>query len=292
MWEIVYIAASLRLPIVMNAPNRALSAPINIWNDHSDSMAERDGGWIQLYCENSQEAYDTSIMAYRIAENSNVSLPVMVCVDGFTLSHLWEPAQFEDDKEVEKFAGKFVSRFALDSSSPKTFGALAFPKDFMTFKKQQDDAMASSLSVIKAVNSEFSKKFGRSYGDGLIETYRMDGAKKAIIGMGSLCSTSRIAVDMLRSKGEKIGLIKIKSFRPFPLEELRKTAKNLEGIAVIDRAISLGSFGPLYLDVKTALPNLKINDFILALGGKDISEDIISGIAGKIGQEKEIEWIF
>jgi pyruvate ferredoxin oxidoreductase alpha subunit len=292
MHEMIFIAAGMRLPIVMAVANRTLSAPINIWNDHSDTMAERDSGWIQLYCENSQEAYDTSIMAYKIAENKKVMLPVMVCIDGFTLSHLWEPVKFEDDKKVEGFVGKFVPLHTLDPSSPKTFGALAFPKDFMSFKKQQEEAINNSIGVITSVSSNFKKNFGRDYGNGLIETYMMEDAKEALIAMGSVCSTSRIIIDKLRKTGKKVGLIKIKSFRPFPIEELRKITKNIEGIAVIDRAMSLGSFGPLYLDVKTAVPNIKTNNFITSLGGRDINEEMIESIINKIGQKQEIEWIF
>lgn len=292
MHEMLFIASGMRLPVVMAVANRALSAPIDIWNDHSDTMAERDSGWLQFYCENSQEAYDTTLMAFKISEDNNVMLPSMVCVDGFTLSHLWEPVEFANGKDVDSFLPEFSPMLRLDASSPKTFGALAFPNMYMNFKKQQQDAMDNALEVIKRVNSDFMKKFGRGYGDGLVETYMMDDAKTAIIAMGSACSTARIAIDRLRKAGSKTGMIKIKSFRPFPVNELRKITKGLDGIAVIDRAISLGNAGPLFTDVKSAIPDLKINDFIVGLGGRDINESMIEGIIKRIGQKKEVEWIF
>lgn len=292
MHEMIFVASGMRLPIVMAVANRALSAPINIWNDHSDTMAERDSGWLQFFCENAQEAYDTVIMSYKISENKKIMLPSMVCVDGFTLSHLWEPVQFLQQEKVDSFLPKFKPELRLDSFSPKTFGALAFPNTYMEFKKQQQDAMENAISVIKRVNSDFGKNFRRSYGDGLIETYRMEEADTAVIAMGSVCSTSRIVVDKLRSEGRKVGMIKIKTFRPFPIEELKKAAENLNCAAVVDRAISLGSFGPLFTEVKSVLPNIKINNFIVGLGGRDINEQMIEGIIKKTPQEKEVEWIF
>ena len=292
MHEMLFIASGMRLPIVMAFANRAMSAPINIWNDHSDTMAERDSGWLQFYCENSQEAYDTTIMSYMISESNDVMLPSMVFVDGFTLSHLWEPVEFLTDGEVAKFLLSFSPKFKLDASSPKTFGALAFPNAYMEFKKQQHDAMLDSIRVIKKVNSDFMKKFGRGYGDGLIETYKMEGAKTAFIAMGSVCSTSRTVIDKLRKQGKKVGLIKIKAFRPFPIEELRKMTNGLGGIAVIDRAISLGSYGPLFTESKSAVPDLKMNNFIMGLGGRDVNEEMIEGVIKKIGQKSEVEWVF
>lgn len=292
MHEMLFIASGMRLPIVMAVANRALSAPINIWNDHSDTMAERDSGWLQFYCENSQEAYDTTIMSCLISESKNVMLPSMVCVDGFTLSHLWEPVEFLEDKQVESFVPSFNPEFKLEASSPKTFGALAFPNTYMQFKKQQQDAMNDSIKAIKKANSDFRKKFGRGYGDGLIETYKMEGAKTALIAMGSVCSTARIVIDKLRKQGKKIGMIKIKTFRPFPIDELRKIADGLEGIAVIDRAISPGSYGPLFTEVKSIVNDVKMNDFIVGLGGRDVNEGMIEGIIKKIGQKNEVEWVF
>ena len=290
MSEMLFIASGMRLPIVMAVANRSLSAPLSIWNDQSDSMAQRDSGWIQLYCESVQEAYDATIQAFRIAEKTSV--PVMVCVDGFTISHVFEPISMLDDDCVEKFVGKFKPKIRLDTSNPVTMGSIAMPDSYMAFKKVQSDAIIEAKKEIKKVNSDFADKFGRSYGDGLIETYRMEDAEFALLGMGSLCSTARVAIDDMRSKGKKVGLIKLRTFRPFPAEEFNKITAKLKGIAVIDRAISLGNGGPLHIEVKSCIQNVIINDFITALGGRDINVKMLSDAVEKIGQKKEIDWLF
>ncbi|MFH0831335.1 MAG: pyruvate ferredoxin oxidoreductase [archaeon] len=292
MSEMLFIASGMRLPIVMAVANRAVSSPINIWNDHSDTMAQRDSGWLQIYCESSQEAYDSIIQAYKIAEQKNVMLPVMVCVDGFTLSHLWEPMEEIKQGDIDSFLPAYNPINKLDTDNPKTLGALAYPNTYMQFKKQQQDAMANSLEAIKKSNIEFGKKFNRTYGDGLVETYRIDDAKEAIVAMGSVCSTARIVIDKLRQQGRKIGMIKIRAFRPFPSEAIKKIACNIDKLAVIDRAVSLGSLGPLFLEIKAALPATRMNNFIVGLGGRDINENIIGNIIKKIGQKQEVEWIF
>lgn len=275
MSEMLFIASGMRLPIIMAVANRALSAPINIWNDHSDTMAQRDAGWIQIYCENTQEAYDTIIQSYKISENEKVMLPSMVCVDGFTLSHLWEPIVIIEQKEIDSFLPEFKPVYKLDPQNPVTFGALAYPNTYTLFKKQQQDAMINSIEIIKKVNDEFKKKFGRGYGNGLVETYCIEDADFALLCMGSVCSTARDVIDLLRKKGKKIGLIKIKTFRPFPNAEIQKLAQGLKEIVVIDRAVSLGNAGPLYIEVKSALNacNTKIKDFVAGLGGKNITEE-------------------
>ena len=291
MSEMLFIASGLRLPIVMAVTNRALSAPLSIWNDHSDAMAQRDSGWIQIFCESSQEAYDSMIQAFKISEKT--FLPVMICIDGFTLSHVFEPVSFIDDKKVGSFVSEFRPKFKLDPQMPVTMGPITMPDSYIHFKKQQHDSMMAANGEIKKINLEFSKKFHRKYGDGLIETYRMEDADFAILGMGSLCSTARIAIDELRKKGKKAGLIKIRTFRPFPSDELKKISKKLKGIAVIDRSISPGSAGPLYNEVKSSLPyDIKINNFITALGGRDIDIKMLSSAVEKIGQSKEVDWLF
>ena len=292
MSEMLFIASGMRLPIVMAVANRALSAPINIWNDHSDTMAQRDAGWLQFYCENAQEAYDSIIQAYKISEQKDIMLPSMVCVDGFTLSHLWEPVKMLSQADVDSFLPVYNPLYKLDSEIPVTMGALAYPNTYMHFKKQQQDAMLNAVEVIKKTNLEFGKRFSRIYGNGMIETYKIEDAKEAIVAMGSVCSTARIVIDRLRQKGRKIGLIKIRAFRPFPNEELKKIAGKIEKIAVIDRAISLGNSGPLFIEIKATLPKSHINNFIVGLGGSDISENIIESIVKKIGQKQEIEWVF
>ncbi len=289
MHEILFVVSGMRLPIVMAVANRTLSAPINIWNDHQDSISARDSGWLQFYVESGQEALDTVIMAYKIAENKDVLLPVMVCLDGFTLSHVYEPVDIPSQKQVDSFLPSYKPLYAfLDPKKPITQGPIAFPDTFMELRKMQQDAMESSLPIIKAVNKEFKTAFGRSYGDGLIETYKINDAKYAIIGMGSMCGTARVVVDHLRKKGEKIGLIKIKSLRPFPTEKLRKTCKNLKGLAVIDRSVSPGNDSALLMEVKECLYDLKtkITGFIAGLGGRDITEKHLIKAVEKIGNKK------
>lgn len=294
MHEILFVVSGMRLPIVMAVANRALSAPINIWNDQQDSISARDDGWIQLYVESSQEALDTVIMAYKIAENKNVLLPVKVCLDGFTLSHVYEPVDIPDQKEVDSFLPPYKAIHAyLDPKKPMTQGPIAFPDTYMELKKMQQNAMDFSLKVIPKVSSDFKAKFKRSYGNGLIETYKIQDAKQAIVGMGTVCSTARVVVDNLRKKGQKVGLIKIKSFRPFPKEQIKKICKNIKGLAIIDRNISFGSNGALYTEMRDCLydTKIKISGFIAGLGGRDITEKHLVKSVQDIGKEKTT-WLF
>ncbi len=196
MHEILFVVSGMRLPIVMAVANRALSAPINIWNDHQDSVSARDSGWLQLYVESSQEALDTVIMAYKIAENKDILLPIMVCLDGFTLSHVYEPVDIPSQKQVDSFLPTYKPIYSyLDPKKPITQGPIAFPDTFMELKKMQQDAMDLSLPIIEKINKEFKTAFGRNYGDGLIETYKIEDATSAIVGMGSMCGTARVVVD-------------------------------------------------------------------------------------------------
>ena len=290
MSEMLYVASGMRLPIVMAISNRALSSPINIWNDHSDTMSVRDSGWIQLHCESSQEAFDTIIQAYKIAEEIN--LPVMVCVDGFTLSHLWEPVEMINEDQIKTFLPPYCPKFKLETENPITLGPIGYPFCYQGFKEKQHKAMLDSSQIIKKINKEFLDRFGRGYGDGLIELYRMDDAKKAIVIMGSACGTAREVIDKLREKKEKVGMIKIKSFRPLPVNELKKACERIRGLAIIDRAISLGNNAPLYTELKAVLPeNIKINSFITGLGGKDVTMQILEEAIKKIGQKKEVEFL-
>ena len=240
MHEILHIVSGLRVPVVMAVANRALSAPLNIWCDHSDTMSARDCGWIQLFCENAQEAIDTTIMAFRIAEHSKVSLPVMVCVDGFTLSHVYEPVDIPDQKVVDKFLLKYKIHHLLDTKKPVTIGPIGYPNTFMQFKLAEHLAMLEALKTIPDVNNDFSKIFGRDYGNGLVDLYEMKDAEYAVIGLGTVCGTAKVAIDELRKKGKKVGLIKLKCFRPFPKEHLKDVCKNLKAVGVIDKNISIG----------------------------------------------------
>ncbi len=296
MHEIVFIASGLRLPIVMAVANRALSAPINIWNDQQDSISERDAGWIQLYVESAQEALDTTIMAFRIAEDRKVLTPVMVCLDGFTLSHVFEPVDIPSDKAVDSFLPSFKPFYKLDPKNPITVGPIGLPNSYMEFKQQQNDAIAKSLTVIRKTNEEWSKRFKRSYGNGLIELYQMKDAEYAVVGMGTLCSTAREVVDNLRKEGKRVGMIKVKAYRPFPEEDILDAVKNLKAIAVLDRNISLGHNGALHTDIKAALKpnnNLIVNNFIMGLGGRDITPEMIAKAINKtIESKQEVrEWL-
>lgn len=272
MHEILPIISASRFPAVMSVANRTISGPINIWNDHSDAMSERDQGWIQMYCESSQEAFDTIIMAYKLAEKENISLPVMVCIDGFSLSHVYEPVQIEEQKKVDSFLPEYKPKTILDTKDPKSFGPIAFPNSFFEFHEQENEAMKEALKEIPKIHSEFEKVFGRKYGNGLIELIEMKGADYAIIANGTSVGTSRVVIEKLRKEGKKVGLIKLKTFRPFPKEELIKACKNLKGLGVIDRHVSLGSDGAMTLDIKAALQDekVKVEGFIAGLGGRDI----------------------
>jgi len=296
MHEILFVASGLRLPIVMAIANRALSAPINIWNDHQDSIAARDSGWIQLYVESSQEALDTTIMAYKVAENKKVLCPAMVCIDGFTLSHVYEPVDIPSQSQVDKFLPPYSPLHSLDPKKPVSMGPIGYPNSFQYFKQDQHKAMLAALPLIKSVNNEFKKSFGRSYGNGLIEKYKLEGAKYAIVAMGTVCGTARIVVDELRKKGKKVGLIKIKTFRPFPEQEIINATKNLKAIAVIDRDISLGQQGAVYTDINSTLNNItntRIDNYITGLGGKDVTLTILKKAIEKTMKSKKsiIEWL-
>ncbi|MDD4250869.1 MAG: pyruvate ferredoxin oxidoreductase [Candidatus ainarchaeum sp.] len=293
MHEIIPIVSASRFPAVMFIANRALSGPLSIWNDHSDSMSERDQGWIQLFCEDIQEAFDTIIMAYKIAEKENVSLPIMVCADGFILTHVYEPVQIEEQEKITDFVGTYNPKDFLDTKNPKTFGAFAQPNTYFEFKEQVQDAMMEALKEIKNVNEEFGKKFKRKYGDGLIELIEMQDAEYALLIAGSTIGTAREVVKDLRKKGKKVGLIKLKSVRPFPTKELILASKKLKGLGIIDRHISLGYEGALCTETKAALVKEKVNvtGFIAGLGGRDIDRERIRHAFDLIINGKEGVWL-
>ena len=295
MFEMLPIISGNRLPCVMAVANRALSAPINIWNDHSDSVSARDQGWIQLWVESSQEALDTTIQAFKIGEGEEVQLPVMVNIDGFTLSHVFEPVELPSQKEVDDFLPEFKPLNILDPSEPKTFGPIAFPNSYMEFRKDLHEALLESLKVVESTNKEFAEKFSRSYGNGLLEAYKIEDAEFAIIGMGTLCGTARSVVDKLRKKKIKAGLIRVRCLRPFPKESLLKIAKGLKAIAVIDRHESYGFEGPLFTDVRSAFFDSKskpfIAGFIAGLGGRDITEKHLEKALQNAVQKKPGEWL-
>ncbi len=276
MWEIVYIAASLRLPIVMPVINRALSGPINIHCDHSDTMGCRDSGWIQIFSENCQEAYDNALIAVKISEHKNILLPTMITLDGFILSHTLERVELLDDDVVKKFVGEYhPDHWLLDVDHPITVGPLDLQDYYFEHKRQQIQAMTQVFPVIEQVAKEFAQLSGRHYG--LIEEYRIDDAERAIILMGSSVGTAKDVVDDLRAAGEKVGLIKIRVYRPFPYDAIRAALKKLKAVAVLDRAVSFGTFGgPVYTDIRATLygngVNLPVVNYIYGLGGRDIDK--------------------
>jgi pyruvate ferredoxin oxidoreductase alpha subunit len=294
MHEIIPIISASRFPAVMAVANRALSGPLNIWNDHSDTMSERDQGWIQLYCESAQEAFDTTIMAYKIAENENVLMPVMVCIDGFALSHVYEPIQIEDAEKVDGFLPEYKPLNFLDTSKPISIGAFAQPNTYFEFKEQYQNAMLKALEIIPKVSAEFAKEFGRSYGDGLAELIEMKDAEYAIMTVGAVSTGSaRAVVEEMRKKGKKVGIIRLKCVRPFPVEEIIKACKKIKSLGVIDRHISIGYEGPLATDTKAALKTskTKVTGFIAGLGGRDIDRKRIAAAFETIIKGKEGYWL-
>jgi pyruvate ferredoxin oxidoreductase alpha subunit len=288
MWEIVYIASSLRLPIVMALANRALSGPINIHNDHSDGMGARDSGWIQIYCENAQEVYDASIQAWRIAEHLKVQLPVMVCLDGFTLSHTMENVMTLPDDVIQKFVDErpFIEveghlgtgELRLNPDMPLTMGPLDLQDFYFEHKMHQVQALKDALVHIKEIDDEWAELSGRNYD--YVEPYLMEDAEVALIGMGSMAGTIRYVVDELRSEGVKAGMIKLRLFRPFPAEYIKKAVGDVPVLGVMEKCISFGApASPLMEEIMTAyyLDKKKptMANYVVGLGGRDVSPDMI-----------------
>ena len=279
MWEMIYIASSLRLPIVMSLVNRAVSGPLNIHNDHSDAMGVRDAGWIMLFSENNQEAYDNLIMAHRIAENKDVMLPLMVCQDGFITSHSIENIELIEDEKVKEFVGTYKpEHYLLNNKEPIAVGPLDVQSYLFEHKYQQAEAMRNAKKVILQVAEDFEKLTGRKYG--FFEEYKLDDAEIAIVCMNSTAGTTKFVVDELRNKGIKAGLLKIRVFRPFPAEEVAKALSHLKAIAVMDKADSLNAAGgALFSDITSAMyvnnANVPTVNYVYGIGGRDTtSKDI------------------
>jgi pyruvate ferredoxin oxidoreductase alpha subunit len=286
MWEMLYIASSYRLPIVMPVVNRALSGPINIHCDHSDTMGARDSGWIHLYSENAQEAYDNLIQAVRIAEHPNVKLPVMVCFDGFITSHGLENLEIMEDADVTSFVGEFKPENPLlDLDKPVTYGPLTLQNFYFEFKRQQADAMTKALPVVLEVAREFEKLSGRRYG--LFEEYRLDDADMALVVANSAAGTAKDVVDELRASGKKAGLLKVRMFRPFPKAEMAAALRGKSIVAVLDRADTYSAMGgPIYNEVRSALYDEAerplTTSYIYGLGGRDVGLDNIRKVFSDI----------
>jgi len=299
MSEMLFIASGMRLPIVTAVGNRALSAPINIWCDHQDTIAERDSGWLQFYAENNQNALDLMIMAFKISEDHRVLLPSLVGLDAFVLTHTMEGVDVPLQEEVDDFLPPYKPVFKLDVRNPMTFGSFGTPAHYTEFKYQQWKAMKNAEKVIDEVFSEFHGKFGRKYEK--VSEYRTDDADIIFLTMGSMSGTARAAVDSLREKGIKVGTAKITVFRPFPFDRIKALSKKAKVLAVVDRNISFGFGGAVFAEVSGALVNEKekplIMDFILGLGGRDVTQDDFFTMADKAkkametGNAEMVTWI-
>ncbi len=274
MHEVVYVASSMRYPVVMVICNRALSAPLSVWGDHSDIMACRDTGWIQVFCENNQEAFDLTLWAFRVGEDSRVLFPVMVNLDGFTLSHVIEPVLLPEQSEVDSFLPKFKYPFALTPDRPMTHGAFGPPDIYSEAKVAQEVAFRKSREVILQGWAEFGDIFGRYYSP--VELYKAEGAKTLLLTMGSLGTTAKMVIDEKRERGEAVGHVGLRLWRPFPFEEFRQAMKGVETLIVFDRSISFGMGGAVYAELRSALydeeERPKVVSIIGGLGGRDVSE--------------------
>lgn len=282
MWEMIYIASSLRLPIVMSLVNRAVSGPLNIHNDHSDAMGVRDAGWIMLFSENNQEAYDNLVMAHRIAENKDVLLPLMVCQDGFITSHSIENIELIEDEKVKEFVGSYKpEHYLLNKKEPMAIGPLDLQAYLFEHKVQQAEAMKNAKKVIEEVSKDFEKMTGRKYS--FFEEYKLDDAEIAIVCMNSTAGTTKFVVDNLRKQGIKAGLLKIRVFRPFPAEEVAKALSHLKAVAVLDKADSLNAAGgALFEDVVSGMyvnkSQVPVVNYIYGIGGRDTTADQLESV--------------
>jgi len=308
MHEILYVTSGARAPVVMAIVNRALSGPINIHCDHSDSMVERDAGWIQIYVENSQEAYDSIIQAFRIAEHNDLLIPTMVMLDAFVLSHTLESVNVLPDETVRKFVGtrkipmvkghrgKLVP-FKLDPENPITMGPLDLYDYYFEHKRQQEDAMQRAPRIIKEVHDEYARISGRKYGNGLIEPYRLEDAEIATVCLGSTAGTTKTVVDQLRTRGIKAGLLRLRTYRPYPVQDIINALENVEAVAVMDRSHSFGAHGgPVFHEMRHILYEASIHpqivDYIYGLGGRDMPQTLIHEIyrdLQKIVKTKRVE---
>ena len=282
MWEMLPITAAMRTPVMMAVANRTVSGPININNDHSDAMGARDAGWIQIYAENNQEVYDNYVQAFPIAETPEVRLPVMICQDGFITSHAVENIELLEDEEVKGFVGQYdPEHYLLNSREPLAVGPYDVTHYYMEHKKQEAEAMKNAKAAILAQARRFEALTGRKYG--FFEEYRMEDAEEAVVVIGSTAGTAKATVDMLRAEGRKVGLVKVRVFRPFPGEELAEALKNCKAVAVMDKSEGFSACGgPLFAETRSALYDLetrpKLINIVYGLGGRVVSTRDIAGI--------------
>ena len=301
MHEALHWASGSRLPIVMAVVNRAMGAPWSIWPDLSDSLSQRDTGWIQFYCAESQEVFDTIIQAYKLCEDERVFLPAMVCLEGFILSHTYSPANIPDQEKIDAYLPNYKSGWILDVDRPYSHANLVSPEWYMEFRYMIQEAMENAKRLIPQIDKEYGKRFGTECG-GLVEKYKCEDAELIMLTMGTIGSDAKLAVDKLRKEGQKVGSARIRVYRPFPTEEIVKLAENARMLATIDRHISFGMEGFLAAETKASLFNQKdhphVAGFIAGLGGRDVTSETVEKIAkkslkymkdGKV--EKETEWI-
>ena len=293
MHEMLHWAALARLPIVMVNVNRAIGPGWTIWSDQNDSMAQRDTGWIQIFCSSNQEIFDTTIQAFKLAEHKDVQLPVMVCYDGFILSHTSMPVKVPDEKDIDEFLPKREPQWLLDVDNPVTHGNIIMPKDYPKIRKAMQEAQEKAKELIPKIAEEWKERFGTYHG-GLIEKYRCEDADYILISYAALGAESKVAIDEMRKEGIKIGLARLRSFRPFPVEDITSLAKESD-LIVIDRSISLGMEGPVFTEVKASLYRIsdaKVYGFIAGLGGKDVTFRDIEKMCKKVveGRYEGYEW--
>jgi 2-oxoisovalerate ferredoxin oxidoreductase alpha subunit len=301
MHEALHWASGSRLPIVMAVVNRAMGAPWSIWPDFSDSLSQRDTGWMQFYCADNQEVFDTIIQAYKLCEDERVFLPAMICLEGFILSHTYMPVTIPEQKKVDDFLPPYKSGWILDTNSPFSHSNLVAPEWYMEFRYMIQEAMENAKHLIPVIDKEYGETFGFEHG-GLVERYKCEDADLILLTMGTMGSEAKIAVENLRKDGLKVGSARVRVFRPFPTEEIVKLAKEAQMFAAIDRHISFGMEGFLATEIKASLLNQKdpplVAGFIAGLGGRDVTFDTIGKIAkkslkwmhgGKV--EKETEWV-
>ena len=280
MVEAVYNASGLGLPIVMTVANRALGAPINIWNDHSDSISQRDSGWIQIFAETNQEALDLHIQAFKLAEA--LSMPVMVCMDGFILTHAYERVDMPTQEQVDAFLPPYEPRQVLDTNDPVSIGAMVGPEAFMEVRYLAHEKQMQALEMIPQLGDEFKALFGRDSG-GLIRGYRMDDADTVIVAMGSVLGTIKDTVDEMREAGHKVGVLGVISFRPFPLEAVRKALSGVKRVVVLEKTFAVGIGGILATDIRTAMDGVEILDYtvVAGLGGRPITKKSLHEVFAK-----------
>ncbi len=279
MHEMLHWAAGARLPIVLANVNRAVGPGWNVWTDQSDSLAQRDTGWLQLYCESNQEALDAVLQAFKIAET--VRLPVMIVLDAFILSHTEEPVDVPEQEKVDAFLPRYETEWRLDPDDPRAFNMLVAPEHYMEMRLQMQQAMDEAKGVVEAVDAEFASRFGRGYG--LVEAYRLEGADTVLLTAGATTSTARVVVDALRDEGCRVGLVRQRLFRPYPVAEMRRLLAGVKKVGVIDRNISYGQEGIFASELKAALYGLpsapQVYGFVVGLGGRDVTPATIRGIA-------------